>query len=170
MSWQHAAAVARHTRLVENSLVGRQQTRIAELEARIAELEQQLSTKPTEIIREVPVFRRPALEAPAAFDAGFSVLTIKRVVSAYYEIELLHMESTRREWQWSRPRQVAIFLACHHTGHSLSNIGRMFGGRDHTTVLHARKAVEARMIEDKNLAADVAAIRALLAESRKADT
>jgi chromosomal replication initiator protein len=62
-----------------------------------------------------------------------------------------------------RPRQIAMFLAKDLTPHSLPVIGRKFGGRDHTTVLHAVRKIEALRVSDETLAADLDAIRHTIA-------
>lgn len=61
------------------------------------------------------------------------------------------MESQRRAKKVARPRQVAMCLSKQMTPQSLPSIGRMFGGRDHTTVIHAVKCVERRYANDPEL-------------------
>ena len=62
---------------------------------------------------------------------------IQRVVSDYYNIKLSDLLSKRRNRSITRPRQIAMSLAKELTNHSLPEIGEAFGGRDHTTVIHA---------------------------------
>ena len=70
---------------------------------------------------------------------------IKRIVAEYYKIKVADLLSKRRNRSVARPRQVAMALAKELTNHSLPEIGDGFGGRDHTTVLHAcRKIKELR--------------------------
>lgn len=72
-----------------------------------------------------------------------SINNIQRVVAEYYQIKHGDMLSKRRTRTIARPRQMAMFLAKELTNHSLPEIGDAFGGRDHTTVLHAcRKITE----------------------------
>ena len=74
-----------------------------------------------------------------------SVDNIQRTVSEYYNIKLSDLLSKRRSRSIARPRQMSMFLAKELTNHSLPEIGDSFGGRDHTTVLHAcRKIRELR--------------------------
>ena len=74
-----------------------------------------------------------------------SVDNIQRISSEYYNIRLGDMLSKKRSRSIARPRQMAMFLAKELTNHSLPEIGDSFGGRDHTTVLHAcRKIHELR--------------------------
>ena len=71
--------------------------------------------------------------------------------------------SARRTADVVRPRQIAMFLAKNLTPNSLPVIGRKFGGRDHTTVLHAVRKIEALWSRDSNLAGDLDAIARALA-------
>ncbi|MEM6999794.1 MAG: chromosomal replication initiator protein DnaA [Pseudomonadota bacterium] len=78
-------------------------------------------------------------------DRQISIDNIQRTVAEYYNIKLADMLSKRRNRTVARPRQIAMCLAKELTNHSLPEIGDAFGGRDHTTVLHAcRKVAELR--------------------------
>ncbi len=78
-------------------------------------------------------------------DKMISIDNIQRVVSEYYKIKVSDLHSKRRSRSVARPRQVAMALSKELTNHSLPEIGNSFGGRDHTTVLHAcRKVAELR--------------------------
>jgi len=78
-------------------------------------------------------------------DKLISIDNIQRTVAEYYKIKMADMLSKRRNRSVARPRQVAMTLAKELTNHSLPEIGDSFGGRDHTTVLHAcRKIAELR--------------------------
>jgi chromosomal replication initiator protein len=89
-------------------------------------------------------------------DKLITVENIKKVVAEYYKIRVSDLLSPRRSRTITRPRQIAMALAKELTTHSLPEIGNAFGGRDHTTVLHAcRKVAElrntdARISEDYN--------------------
>ncbi|HSJ47657.1 MAG TPA: chromosomal replication initiator protein DnaA [Gammaproteobacteria bacterium] len=89
-------------------------------------------------------------------DKLVSIENIQKTVAEYYKIRVADLLSARRTRSITRPRQLAMALAKELTRHSLPEIGNAFGGRDHTTVLHAcRKIVElkesdARMQEDFN--------------------
>ncbi len=89
-------------------------------------------------------------------DKLVSISNIQQVVVEYYKIRIAELLSARRTRTIARPRQVAMALAKELTTHSLPEIGAAFGGRDHTTVLHAcRKIAElrgsdARMNQDYN--------------------
>ena len=83
-----------------------------------------------------------------------TVENIQKTVAEYYKIRVADLLSKRRSRSIARPRQVAMALAKDLTNHSLPEIGDAFGGRDHTTVMHACKRIrdlretERRMTED----------------------
>lgn len=83
---------------------------------------------------------------------------IQDTVCAYYQIALADLTSSRRAQEFAHPRQVAMYLSRILTGRSLPEIGRRFGERKHTTVLHAVRQVTARLQRDPRLARDVAMI------------
>jgi chromosomal replication initiator protein len=74
---------------------------------------------------------------------------IQKTVCEYFKIKLSDLHSKRRNRSLARPRQIAMSLAKELTNHSLPEIGESFGGRDHTTVLHACKAIK-RLREESN--------------------
>jgi len=75
-------------------------------------------------------------------DKMISIDNIQRTVAEYYKIKMADMLSKRRSRSVARPRQVAMALAKELTRHSLPEIGDVFGGRDHTTVIHACRKVK----------------------------
>lgn len=87
------------------------------------------------------------------------VAHIQQAVTAYYGLSGEAMTSARRAKELAHPRQVAMYLSSELTGKSLPEIGRRFGGRDHTTVIYAIKAVKRRIETDPEIATDVAALR-----------
>ena len=80
---------------------------------------------------------------------------IQRRVCEHYRIRQSEMGSARRAREVARPRQVAMYLAKQLTQRSLPEIGRRFGGRDHTTVIHAVRKIEELRAADAELDADV---------------
>jgi chromosomal replication initiator protein len=84
---------------------------------------------------------------------------IQAMVAAYYKIPVREMYSARRSREVARPRQVAMYLAYEQTPKSLPEIGRRFGNRDHTTVIHAIRTIQRLMLEDKEMEADILALR-----------
>lgn len=87
---------------------------------------------------------------------------IQRAVCAHYKIDRLEMASKRRAREVARPRQVAMYLAKTLTPRSYPEIGRKFGGRDHSTVIHAIKTIEALRVSDSGIDSDIARIRRAL--------
>ena len=90
----------------------------------------------------------------ALHDKLVTLENIQKTVAEYYKIRLADLLSKRRSRSITRPRQVAMALAKALTSHSLPEIGAAFGGRDHTTVLHACRKVAELMEADMRLAED----------------
>jgi len=84
-----------------------------------------------------------------------SIERIQQAVACTYNISSMDMRSARRTANIVRPRQVAMYLAKTLTLRSLPEIGRRFGGRDHTTVLHAVRKIEALVSKDVALSDEV---------------
>ena len=87
---------------------------------------------------------------------------IQKRVAEHFNIRLSEMTSARRARSVARPRQVAMYLAKQLTTRSLPEIGRKFGGRDHTTVMHAVRKIEELKLSDRALAEDVELLRRML--------
>ena len=83
---------------------------------------------------------------------------IQKTVAEHYGLKQADLISERRARAVARPRQVAMWLAKQITVRSLPDIGRRFGGRDHTTVLHAVRRIESLKAEDPQIARDVDAL------------
>jgi chromosomal replication initiator protein len=88
-------------------------------------------------------------------EKSVTIAEIQKEVAAYYNIKISDMSSARRARCIARPRQVAMYLCKQLTIRSLSEIGRKFGGKDHTTVMHAVKKVEELAATDSEFKADV---------------
>ena len=97
-----------------------------------------------------------------AHDKRLSIDDIQRKVAEHYNIRLTEMASARRARAVARPRQVAMYLAKQLTSRSLPEIGRRFGNRDHTTVLHAVNKITELMAGDPSFAEDVTLLRKML--------
>src|SRR5262249_34915259 len=87
-----------------------------------------------------------------------SIATISKAVSAHYGVTRLELCSQRRLAKIARPRQVAFWLCRHLTSRSYPEIGRRFGDKDHTTVLHGVRKMEAVIPQTPELQEDIAAI------------
>ena len=97
-----------------------------------------------------------------ANDRRVTIEEIQKRVAAHFNIRVSDMHSARRARSVARPRQVAMYLAKQLTARSLPEIGRKFGGRDHTTVMHAVKKVEELSEHDSSFAEDVELLRRML--------
>jgi chromosomal replication initiator protein len=89
---------------------------------------------------------------------------IQRVVARHYNVSKADLLSSRRTRTIVRPRQVAMYLAKVLTPRSLPEIGRRFGGRDHTTVLHAVRKIEDLIQGDKTLAEEIELLKRMIDE------
>ena len=99
-----------------------------------------------------------------ASDRKITVEEIQRKVSDHYNIRLSDMIGPKRLRSYARPRQVAMYLCKKLTSRSLPEIGRRFGGRDHTTVMHGVKRIEELKIQDGQIAEDLEMLRRALEE------
>ena len=97
-----------------------------------------------------------------AHDRRVTIEEIQRRVAEHYKIRLTDMSSARRARAVARPRQVAMYLAKQLTQRSLPEIGRRFGNRDHTTVMHAVSRVGELITLDAGFAEDVELLRRML--------
>lgn len=97
-----------------------------------------------------------------AHDRRVTIEEIQKRVAEHWNIRLTDMSSARRARAVARPRQVAMYLAKQLTSRSLPEIGRKFGNRDHTTVMHAVQRVADLMARDATFAEDVELLRRML--------
>ena len=86
---------------------------------------------------------------------------IQKLVSAHFDLKPVDLISARRARAVARPRQIAMYLAKRLTTRSLPEIGRKFGGRDHSTVIHAVRRIEGLRDTDRDVDG---AVRALMRE------
>ena len=87
---------------------------------------------------------------------------IQKTVASYYKIRMSELLSAKRNRSLARPRQLAMSLAKELTSHSLPEIGDAFGGRDHTTVLHACKKITELCLTDNKIKEDLINLRRAL--------
>ncbi len=108
-------------------------------------------------------FTRLALkELLAVQDKPITIDMIQKLVAEYFKIRISDLLSSRRNRSITRPRQIAMSLAKALTRHSLPEIGNAFGGRDHTTVLHACRKIEQLRREDRRIDEDYENMRHML--------
>ena len=87
---------------------------------------------------------------------------IQKIVAEYFKMRIADLHSKRRNRQITRPRQMAMALAKELTNMSLPEIGDAFGGRDHTTVLHAQRKVQELVATDARVREDYQNLQRIL--------
>jgi chromosomal replication initiator protein len=97
-----------------------------------------------------------------SFERKVSIEEIKRKVADHYNIRLSDMVGPKRTRCYARPRQVAMYLCKQLTTRSLPEIGRSFGGRDHTTIMHGVRRIDALRQQDAEIADDLELLRRAL--------
>jgi chromosomal replication initiator protein len=88
--------------------------------------------------------------------AACSIESIQKIVSDYFQIKLSDLKSQRRVRSLVEPRQIAMYLCKKHLHASFPEIGHKFGGKDHTTVMHAVRKIEAHISKNAKIRDDVA--------------
>ncbi|MCK6436677.1 chromosomal replication initiator protein DnaA [Rivihabitans pingtungensis] len=111
---------------------------------------------------ELELVKEALKDILAAGNRVISIETIQKTVAEYYKIKLADMHSKKRSRDIARPRQIAMALAKELTQLSLPNIGDAFGGRDHTTVLHACKTIAEMRTTDTVIERDYNALLQML--------
>ena len=97
-----------------------------------------------------------------ANDRRMTIEDIQKKVAEHYNIKFSDMHSARRARTVARPRQVAMYLSKQLTSKSLPEIGRRFGGKDHTTVMHAVKKIEELCRVEHDFAQDIELLTRML--------
>jgi chromosomal replication initiator protein len=104
---------------------------------------------------DIDLIRESLKDLLALQDKLVTIDNIQRVVADYYKLKMSDLLSKRRSRSVARPRQVAMSIAKELTNHSLPEIGESFGGRDHTTVLHACRKVKELETIDREVQRDL---------------
>lgn len=127
-------------------IAGRIDSNIRELEGAITKVQilAQVDARPIDL----DLVKAALGEDDSVPSGGPSIQNIIDAVTQYYRIKVTELQSKRRPRSVVLPRQVCMYLARRHTRHSLEEIGGYFGGRDHTTVMHAIKTVEAKLSDE----------------------
>ncbi len=102
-----------------------------------------------------------------ALPAMPSAREIQKAVCTFYDVELRDLLSPRRSVEIARPRQVAVYLCKQLTMLSMPKIGKLFGDRDHTTILAANRRIAALLKTDKDLRLDVEALTEQLSNTER---
>ncbi|MFH0732832.1 MAG: chromosomal replication initiator protein DnaA [Candidatus Omnitrophota bacterium] len=90
-------------------------------------------------------------EVAAEENKEISIKSIQKAVSEYFNISVAEIKSKRRTKSVALPRQVAMYLSRELTDNSFPEIGNLFGGKDHTTILHAHEKIKKEVINNKNI-------------------
>jgi chromosomal replication initiator protein len=106
----------------------------------------------------LPLAREVLSDLFSEQEAALTVEDIQRIVGTHMDVSQEQMRSDTRKRDIVRARQVAMYFAKKHTQHSLTSIGLHFGGRDHSTVIHAQKTVDERRAEDEHFRETVEAV------------
>ena len=128
----------------------KQESEMLHLRKRVHELEGLLQERKESTQEAAPnntLFPWPFLAPPVAYLLPDEPMRptkdkITDVVRRFYKLSLREIMSERRHQEVTFPRQVAMYLCCEHTLWSLTSIGKYFGGKDHTTVLHAQRKIQ----------------------------
>lgn len=102
----------------------------------------------------VDAVREALKDLIASYDHLITIENIQKTVAEYYNIKITDLKSKSRTRSVARPRQIAMTLSKELTSHSLPEIGREFGGKDHTTVMHACKTINALRESDSTIQED----------------
>jgi chromosomal replication initiator protein len=105
-------------------------------------------------------------DGPSGLARQLTIQQIVDTVTSYYAVRLSDLLSKRRHKSIALPRQVCMWLARRHTRYSLEEIGGYFGGRDHTTVMHAISAVNEKRRKDHDIDQDVLCVEQRLLDAR----
>ena len=100
----------------------------------------------------------------AASAQHLSIQDILDTIMVYYDVKLTDLLSRRRHKSITTPRQVGMWLARRHTRYSLEEIGGYFGGRDHTTVIHAVRTVDTRRQDNEQMSRDITQLEGRLSQ------
>jgi hypothetical protein len=126
----------------------------------VLKLDRQINTLVAELER---LYARREQRYLASVHRRPATATIQRVVARHYGVTLVDLLSARRTKQVAFARQVAVYLVRQHTLLSLPAIGRLFGNRDHTTILHAARKIRVLRERDPELSETLDALAALIA-------
>ena len=94
-----------------------------------------------------------------------TIQDILNTISDYYGLRITDLLSKRRHKSIALPRQIGMYLARKHTRFSLGEIGGYFGGRDHTTVMHAIRSIDSRRTDDRHLDDEVRRLEELIVQT-----
>ena len=85
------------------------------------------------------------------YSGTITIENIQKVVAEHYNVSVADLKSKKKDRKFVIPRQISIFICCSLTEYSTTEIGNEFGGRDHTTIMHARDKVESLLKTDSSM-------------------
>lgn len=133
---------------------------VRELEGVLIRLQAQASLTGAEISLEMA---KQELKAAVPEEGShYTIESIQAVVAKYFHVKIQDLKSTTRSRNIAEPRQIAMYLIRKYTGLGFKEIGHYFGGKDHSTVMHACKKVETEMDSDGSIRECVEAIQNML--------
>ncbi len=138
-------------------LAGKITSNIRELEGALVRVAAHASLVGRDIT--IPMISDVLKDLVRAHTKELTIADIQKKIAEYYQIRVSDLSSAKRSRCFVRPRHIAMFLAKNLTPHSFPVIGKAFGGRDHTTVIHAINTVSILLERDKILREDVALLR-----------
>jgi chromosomal replication initiator protein len=144
---------------VAEYVASRFETNIRELEGAITQLQVFASMERSAITLDLAKQVFAGAESRSARPQP-TVDDIIQLVSGFYDVKRAELLGKRRHQSISLPRQVCMYLVRQHTRLSLEEIGAQFGGRDHSTVIHAVRTIESKQDQDRSLAETLAGLEA----------
>ena len=133
---------------VAGFIAARFDSNIRELEGALTKVQMQARLDGTQLDLQTA---KAALGAEPLEASRVTLESVVNAVTGYYEVSLSSLQSKKRQRSIALPRQICMYLARQHTRYSLEEIGGYFGGRDHSTVLHAVRTVEKHRREDESV-------------------
>ncbi|MFL5812651.1 MAG: chromosomal replication initiator protein DnaA [Bdellovibrionia bacterium] len=142
---------------VANFLASYIKTNVRELEGVLIRLQAQASLTGAEISLEMA--KQELKSVVPEEGSHFTIESIQAAVAKYFHVKILDLKSTTRSRNVALPRQIAMYLIRKYTGLGFKEIGHYFGGKDHSTVMHACKKIETDMDADSSLRDSVESIQ-----------
>ncbi|KRK73889.1 chromosomal replication initiator protein DnaA [Lacticaseibacillus nasuensis] len=139
-------------------IAGQIDSNVRELEGALVRVQAFSTTKRTDITTSLAADALKGLKLDS-HDATLSIGEIQAVVAKYYQISVSDLKGKKRVKQIVVPRQIAMYLAREMTDSSLPKIGQAFGGKDHTTVIHAHEKIASDLDHDDALKAAVVELK-----------
>ena len=142
---------------VASFLASHIKSNVRELEGVLIRLQAHASLSGSEI--SIEMAKHELRTVVPVIGANLTVESIQNAVARHYQIKIQDLKSATRARSIALPRQIAMYLIRKHTGAGFKEIGLFFGGKDHTTILHAYSKIESRLDIDEGLKRDIEAIQ-----------